>query len=138
MAESLPVSTWEIEFIPDADRLFMRVHRCFVPHGQLNVGVFRDQGEGMSTDWKEYSSPEQTRLRANKPCENGVLSLVTGNVREIRGLLVEHTPQPDDRAHTDVFGKKEPEVRVKLSRIYKWEIPVPAMKEANPDPYSPT
>ena len=122
------MSAWESEFIPDRDRLFLRVHRCWIPDGMLNTAVFHDIEGGMSTDWEKYASPELTQLRARKPEENGVLSLVTGKVREIPNLLVEHTPQPDNRAHTDVLGKKDEEVRVKLSRIYKWEIPVPAIE----------
>ena len=128
MAGFLPVSAWEPEFIPDRHRLFMRVHRIFMSHGQPAPSVFRDHQGGMSTDWEKYSSPEQTRLRASKPDENGVLSLVTGKVRELPGLRVAHTPIASNRAHTDVLGKKDPEVRVKLSRIYKWEIPVPAIE----------
>jgi len=116
MAESLPVSAWETEFIPDPDRLFMRVHSKLDPKGELRPNVFRDhpkiQGT-MSTDWEKYSDPEQTRLRAtSQPNENGVLSMVTGEVRKIPGLLVEHSPQPDNRAHTDVTGKKDPQIRV--------------------------
>ena len=35
-----------------------------------------------------------------------------------------HDPQPTNQAHSQVFGEKTPEVRVKLKRICTWIIPV--------------
>lgn len=66
---------WPIESIPDADLLFMRVHRNNIAHGKPVVGVFINRGEGeqegMSTDWSEYSTAEQTKLRAANPAWRG-------------------------------------------------------------------
>jgi hypothetical protein len=60
---------WPIEPVPDADLLFMRVHRNYIQNGKPNVGVFINHGEGaqegMSTDWSKYSTPEQTKKRGN-------------------------------------------------------------------------
>ena len=118
---------WPSEHVPDEDRLFMRVHRCYYPEGQLNTGVFRDHGAGMSTDWEKYSTPTETRDRARSPNENGVISLIARQVRAIPPLVVRHTPDPDtmNRAHTDVIGEKSPRVRIMLSRILRWEIRIP-------------
>lgn len=74
----------------------------------------------MSTDWAKYSTPEESRNRANRPEDNGVVEMRVGDVRAIPGLTVEHTPIPLNRSHTDVFGPKTTETRVLLGRICRW------------------
>jgi hypothetical protein len=113
---------WPKEVISDADHLYMRVHEVFVSDEGVAPGAFKDHQGGMSTDWEKYSTPEETRQRAKEPLRNGVIQLVAGSVRGIPGLSVEHTPSLDNRAHTDVFGQKSPEVRLKLKRIAEWII----------------
>jgi len=73
----------------------------------------------MSTDWEKYATALETRQRAKQPECSGVISLHVGSVRELPEQQVEHTPDVEraNRAHTDVFGKKDEEVRVKLRRI---------------------
>jgi hypothetical protein len=117
-----PVAGWPKEEIPDIDRLFMRVHRNFVSQGKLAPGVFRDHGMGMSTDWERYSTAAETLQRAAEPSKNGVIQLVAGSLRAIEGLTVEHTPIIINRAHTDVFGEKTTEVRLRLKREAQWVI----------------
>jgi hypothetical protein len=112
-----------MEDIPDSDQLYMRVHRHYAPDGELAHGVFRDIGRGMSADWQKYSTPEETRARARKPHENGVIAMVAGGVRSC-GLLVEHDPIPVNRAHTEVIGIKTTEVRFKLFRLARWVLPL--------------
>jgi len=107
---------WETEEIPSADHIFMRVHACFLKYGDP-VGAFRDQGLGMSTDWEKYSTPQQARNRAKKPNENAIVKLNVGKIRELLGLLVEHRPIQDNRAHSEVVGEKTPEIRIKLNRL---------------------
>lgn len=70
--------------------------------------------------------PEQTRQQGKKPEENGVIRMQVEQVRAIESQAVEHTPKPLDRAHTDVTGEKDSEVRLKFLRIYDWEISPPA------------
>jgi hypothetical protein len=48
------------------------------------------------------------------------------DVRAIKNQVVEHTPKPLNRAHTDVTGEKDSEARLKFLRIYNWEISPPA------------
>ena len=110
---------WESEIIPDLARLFLRVHRSYIREGRPVPGAFRDIGAGMSTDWDKYSTPEESRARARKPDENGIVEMNTATVRGISALVVEHTPsrQFNNRAHTDVVGEKTEEVRVKLRRL---------------------
>ncbi len=95
---------------------------------EIPQGAFRDQGGGMSTDWEKYSTAEETRKRAQKspPEDNGVLRLNVGGVRAINPLSVEHKPEPDNRAHTEVLGdkKKDPEVRLRLQRLAEWVIKI--------------
>lgn len=74
----------------------------------------------MSTDWDKYASPEETRLRAStsgfSPADFAVMALP---VRDVRGLaqIVEHDPLPDNRAHTNLTGEKDAEIRLKLTRL---------------------
>jgi hypothetical protein len=119
-----PVGIWEKEHVPDGDHLFMRAHRTFIRNGVLTHGVFKDHGGGMSTDWERYSTPAETRARAAKPAENGIIMMVAGSVRSIDRLIVEHTPKDTNRSHTDVIGEKTTEVRFKLQRIAEWAFAV--------------
>ena len=81
----------------------------------------------MSTDWEKYSTPEEARGRAELPADNGVLSLMTGDVRRIPPLAVQHSPDAEtiNRAHTEVLGPKTPRLRIMLLRMFRWEIGVP-------------
>jgi len=120
-----PVEAWPEEEIPDPDHLFMRVEKSFVRNGEIIPGAFRNrptERDGMSTDWERYSTPEQTRNRAKVPSNNGVIELLVEDVRKVPGQTVKHTPSHElnNRAHTDVFGAKDTEARVKLRRIAKW------------------
>ncbi len=71
----------------------------------------------MSTDWSKYASPSETLARGKVPRDNAVIEFAAGNARSA-GLKVCHTPDREigNRAHTDVSGKKAPELRVKLLR----------------------
>lgn len=117
---------WAVEDIPGPDRLFMRVHSCYIKNEiEVIPGAFRDRGTSMSTDWEKYSMPTETRRRGKRPADNGVISLVVALVRSL-SLSVEHdpvnVPGNVNRAHTGVIGAKDTEIRLKLARIYKWEI----------------
>jgi hypothetical protein len=122
------MSDWPVEDIPDKDLLYFRVHETYQVPGttEIRPGAFRDRGAGMSSDWEKYSTPEQTRARAQQPDRNGVVSFHAGSIRIIKGQTVVHEPispggdQPPNRAHTEVFGKKDEEVRLELRRIAQW------------------
>lgn len=118
---------FEPEDIPDDHDLFMRVHKQYTTKGILLPTAFRSQGDGMSTDWNKYSTPVETKARANKnPENNGVISFSVGATRKIPEQIVKHTPEDNNRAHTDVFGiKKDPKIRIAFKRISKWEINPP-------------
>jgi hypothetical protein len=105
--------------------------------GDIKPGFFRNRPKapsaGMSCDWEKYSTAEESRQRARNPATNGVLSMVAGQVREVPRQRLEHDPVKElestppivNRAHSQVFGEKTPEVRLKLRRITTWLIKIP-------------
>src|SRR5579864_525058 len=99
------VQDW-VEQIPDPHRLFMRVPVGWLsqPERQLHPGIFREIQGAISVDWEKFSTPQQTRNRARNPSQNGVISLVTGKVRAIEGLSVEHEPLRSNRSHSGIHG----------------------------------
>ena len=95
--------------------------------------AYDEHGGGMSTNWNKYATAEQTRQQVanvlhpktgqpKNPADFAVLGFNAGRVREIPDVGVQHTPLPDNRAHTDVTGTSPAQARVKLGRIYSWEI----------------
>lgn len=124
------MSSWPEESIPDADPLFMRVHKQWRRGDGVSPGAFKDHNSGMSTDWSKYSTAEETRARATKPeVLYSVVQMNVGDVRKVPNQVVRHTPDVarNNRAHTDVIGdKKAEEIRVKLRRIavlvLPWEL----------------
>ena len=125
---------WPKEEIPDEASVLMRIHRAWMRDGGVMLGAFQDRGRGMSVDWSKYSKSEETRQRARRPADNGVIGMAVSGIRSIEGLEAEHDPVqentcdaegnliPPNRAHAEVLGEKTEERRVKLSRIYSWEI----------------
>ncbi len=110
---------WKKEAIPDGDWLYRRVHHKLMnASGGIRAGAFTDYLGGMSTDWGKYSSPQETRLRGigHPHGEFAVVALPVGEVRSL-GQGVEHEPLPDNRAHTNVVGEKDTEMRLKLARM---------------------
>jgi hypothetical protein len=123
------IESWPIELVPDADLLFMRVHHNNIREGRLLPLVFLNHGEGeedgMSTDWNKYSTPEETRNRVykDKPTwKGGVIQMVAGEVRKIPNQVVQHAPLTDNRAHTNVKGRKDTQVRYLFMRSWTWVI----------------
>ncbi len=127
MAEQDEINGWPIEEIPDKDDLFMRVHRTWFKRDQtIGAGAFQNRGEGMSTDWSNYSTPEETRDRKGTPHDNAVVGMMVKLVRAVPGQRVKHTPNWKDRnrAHADVFGEKDEQVRIELRRVARILLPL--------------
>src|SRR5712664_2595160 len=86
---------WEAEEIPDEDFLFMRVHQNFLDdEGEPIHEAFRNRPPktgGMSTDWKKYSTAEETLGRARDPSANIIIELLTDAVRKIPDQSVVHS-----------------------------------------------
>jgi len=116
-------SEWPRESVPDEDTVFRRVHRQNAPGGVLQPSAFKKAGPGISVNWAKYCpTPEHSRqLTLGDPSDNGVVSLIAGNVRRIQ-LTVEHTPGRRDRSHVTIGGAETTEAREKLVHIAKWEI----------------
>ncbi len=133
MADEI-TSPWKKEPISDDAILYMRVHKNNLDaNGEPIPGAFRNhptRTDGMSTDWKEYSTPEDCRARARTPTDNAVIILPVAAVRKIPGQTVEHTPiyeplaEPPvfNRAHTDVFGEKTTEARFHFMKVCSFAI----------------
>lgn len=125
VANEIDEAAWEEEVIPDGDYLYMRVHKTQLDEeGEPIPGTFKNRptdSDGMSTDWDKYSTPEETRQRARVPFDNIVIRLKVGAVRTLPEQLVKHTPnrENNNRAHTDVFGRKTTQVREKFMQIYE-------------------
>lgn len=141
---------WPIEEIPPEHDIYLRVHKKHVDGGRILDIAFKNRADstqperraGMSMDWCKYSSPEDARQRARVPADNGIVKLNVGVVRLIPLQEVEHTPEPGNRAHTEVFGPKSPndvpnedasgrmtalEVRVRLRDAAEWVIKASAV-----------
>jgi len=120
---------WHIEDIPNEDRLYFRVHKTFVVEGELKPKIFQERGDddsrSMSMDWDQYSSPIICIRRARIPNDNGAISFMVGELRNIT-LNVKHAPLEDNRSHTDVNGLpndlKDVELRLKMLNLFEWEI----------------
>ncbi len=121
---------WHVESIPDNDFLFRRVHKHHVKkNGDIAISiVFEKDKESISTDWSNYSTPQETKDRVKcfpipkDPQNYGVINMKVLKVRNIEGQSVEHSPLNENRAHTDIKGKKSVKEIVQFSRIYDWSI----------------
>ena len=120
-----------IEEIPDADKLFYRIHKTSLkPDGGIIPGAIKMIGEGkergMSTNWSKYSDADTLKSIAKKPEDNGVISFVAGIVRSTKDAIVEHDPKMYNRSHSHILWSdvNETKVRLKLSNsdYYSWEI----------------
>jgi len=124
------VDSWSSEEIPAEDHLWMRVHRNDLEDGEILPRAFRNRPkdtDGMSTDWEKYRTAQDTRNDGRvAPGNYAVIRLNVGEVREIPDQTVVHTPdlEKQNRAHTDVFGVKNPQARVLLIRAATIVIPL--------------
>jgi hypothetical protein len=133
--ENAATADWPIEVVPNGDTIYRRAHKQKFKNGEAQPSAF-ELVDGLSTDWEKYSTAKETRQRAPKPFDNGVVSLSVEGVRGINTLTVDHSPIqrgsklqdvkgnpiPPNRAHTDVNGPNTPEMRDKLSKLAKLEI----------------
>jgi hypothetical protein len=85
--------------------------RAFMNSPQKVVGERR----GMSTCWDEYADPIDA-LKEFDPKLDGVAALRVKDVEAIESQVVEHEPEDENQAHTEVFGPKDPQVRTLLRR----------------------
>ena len=121
-------SSWAVEFIPDLDHVFRRVHINFLVNWKYpNIvppNIFRSDKDGMSVNWDKYSTAQQSLgLDIEK---NGVAQLNVGQIRaDPEHLDVKHTPTFENRSHASVLGitpSNNAKTRKKLSKIATWAI----------------
>jgi hypothetical protein len=116
---------YESEEIPDSNYLYRRIHKSQVDDqtGEPASSAFSNLGEGMSTDWEKYSTPEETRRRIDarhNPLDYGIVRLNAGNARGIENQEVKHTPKDYNRSHTDIIGNKTLKIRHKIKKVAEW------------------
>ena len=123
----MQAGNYGIEEIPDTARLYYRIHKnnihghgeaAGIPQGKLPSSVFRFQGGNLSVDWSKYATPEETRIEPRVPEDNGIVDFTASPIRA-DGYKVEHTPEPNNRAHSSVSGD-ETAIRLILSKEAKW------------------
>lgn len=119
---------FEIEDIPNDGTLYYRVHKSYIIDNEVIPGAFRSRGDGMSTDWNKYSTPEESQARSKTPHDNAIVSFSVLKIRSNPVLSAIHKPEPDNRAHSLVNGIPETKnelqtkTRALLTEIYGWEI----------------
>jgi hypothetical protein len=120
--------SFQVEFIPDSDFVFMRAHSTNMRDGLPTAGAFSPHDGSLSADWQKYSSATDTRKRAkrNPPQNYAVLNIPVGKVRAIERasqewLNVKHDPLDDNQAHSGINvpdeGADLTRVRLALMRI---------------------
>lgn len=97
----------------------------------------------MSTDWELYSNPETLLSRAKTPQDNGIVQLISGEVRSITinqeqetdKVNVTHGPifggPYDNQSHTNVMPVNNNKIRLDMMMIFQWRIlpPVPLIRD---------
>ena len=125
----------EIQTIPDMDCVFLRIHRVNVDFdatsdvNSILLYAFDPKPKGstgLSVDWSEHSSAEESRSRSKEPHNNGIVSLCVEKVRAIP-LKVLHRPIENNFSHSEIseIPPRKPTdlgIRVKLRDIAVWEI----------------
>ena len=110
---------WIIETIPDAALLFRRFHKQWMDEdGLIDPGLFKDIE--MSADWNKYSTATQSRARAKKAEDNGIVELNVGSLKLLPQDVI-HIPSlgSNNRSHSNIKGIKDEEMRLKIRAICK-------------------
>ena len=81
----------------------------------------------MSVDWEKYRTAKETRSHGPQETQKyAVIKFTAGEVRTIKDQTVVHEPLAANRAHSEVFGTKDTEVRERFMAIYEDEIALAA------------
>ena len=108
-----------VESIPDAAHLYRRILQKHYKNNDIEPAAFVLAG-GMSCDWKEYSTAQQSidRVENKKVRFAGVVYFVCGKLR-FEYFDVRHTPSDNNKAHCTVSAEDSEENRIKLTRLYE-------------------
>jgi hypothetical protein len=141
---------WELEFIPDTDKVYCFVHSLANVNpktGKPRAAAFHNtpkQGDNLSCDWEKYSTPQETKARIGQQFKTGttefknpnlfaIVEFTTGVLRtEEYNQQIEHDPIlnnpeivgiPNNQAHSIIIGEKDEETRLKMVELAQWVIP---------------
>lgn len=125
----------EVDNILDEQYVYMRVHKQNIdfkatsPNRRIRPVAFDAKGDGgLSVDWSEHSTPQQSLERAKAPESNGIISMPIIGIRaNPLPLSVVHAPDETNFSHCEISGipPRKPSdmgVRVKLMDLSLWEI----------------
>lgn len=124
-----------IDNMPDEHLVYMRVHKQNIdfkatsPNKMIRPVAFDPKGEGgLSVDWSEYSTPDESLSRAKVPEKNGIISMPISGIRASPlPLTVLHKPDKINYSHSEILGipPRKPSdmgIRVKLMDLSNWVI----------------
>lgn len=88
------------------DEFYRRVNKHNWGNQRPNAGAFKPRaGEGLSVDWAELTTPEES-VRRGGPADSAPIRLVVltaGFIWEL-GLVVKRSEKPTNKAHCDIWG----------------------------------
>ncbi|SRR6266478_3520950 len=110
---------FEIEVIPDADRLFHHVHKSMwiETEHRPSSACFKKR-PALSVNWLKYSCVVHTR----RPNSHAVISLFAGDCRKLSQAVV-HSPLESDapngpnQAHADIKGEKPQSTADQMAKL---------------------
>lgn len=124
-----------VPLIADEHYMFMRIHKVNIdfketnPKKMISPVAFDAKGHGgLSVDWSEYSTPQETLERGKVPESNGVISMPVSGIRSTPlSLTIDHKPSKNNFSHCEINGipPRKPSdlgIRVKLMDLSNWEI----------------
>lgn len=139
MKDYFIMNNFAIEEIGKAQKLYYRIHIVNIdnniddPQKKIKPVAFDPQPKTqgsvkMSVNWEKYSTPDSTQKSARNPDKNGVVSFISHVVRSSPvNLNLTHAPT-SNRAHSHIHDvlpiETDPEIRLKLRAITKWEIEI--------------
>jgi hypothetical protein len=105
-------SVTKSQVVPDEDLVMIRIHHNNLDQNKIKAGAFVYRGqqgeEGISCDWKKYSSVEESRNRGRDPSKNMIAILNVGKIRTMPVVCrqrVIHTPTKNNFSHCDIVPK---------------------------------
>ncbi len=133
--------------IPNEDDVYCYIHKDNISKtGKPRSAAFQNtprDGDNLSCDWSQYTSPEETKARIGKqfrtrttefknPNLFGISRFKVDDLRQKVMQKVEHDPifsdpeilgQPNNYAHSIIIGEKDEETRLKMAdELSEWVI----------------
>ena len=124
------MSKWQIEQIPNTDRVFRNLNPRNVQEGIIMPHAFTDHKGKPSVNWEKYcSNPVDSPKRMNPDPKAysrfGVCALNVGMIRKIASQDAIHEPTDINRAHSAIIGEKTERVLNALCDIAEIVVDIP-------------